>query len=159
MHKYINRLIPPAGANCKLTVAINFSHFLWPLSGADNSNSVYWVFLYITKKSRWQQWEQTILLSIPLVSTLIRGSCLSQIFQTLAITQQAGLPLSAGLDAAARSIHNYNYQQALRCIQNKLAKVYRCIPLLISTLYFLPFVSSSLGLVKNQAHRMCCWKS
>ncbi|ELI8351049.1 protein transport protein HofC [Yersinia enterocolitica] len=67
-----------------------------------------------------QQWEQKLLLRIPLVSTLIRGSCLSQIFQTLAITQHAGLPLTAGLDAALRSINNDTYQQALKSIQKQI---------------------------------------
>ncbi|CNH84678.1 protein transport protein HofC [Yersinia pekkanenii] len=73
-----------------------------------------------------QQWEQRLLLRLPFISTLVRGSCLSQIFQTLAITQHAGLPLTAGLDAALLSINNYAYQQALREIQKQ---IYQGIPL------------------------------
>ncbi|WP_227734193.1 protein transport protein HofC [Yersinia proxima] len=68
----------------------------------------------------YQQWEQKLLLRIPLISALIRGSCLSQIFQTLAITQHAGLPLTAGLDAALSSINNSTYQQALKGIQKQI---------------------------------------
>jgi protein transport protein HofC len=80
-------------------------------------------YLYARRhKSRLQQWEQKLLLHLPLVSTLIRGSCLSQIFQTLAITQHAGLPLTAGLDAALVSINNYTYQHALRHIQNQICQ-------------------------------------
>ncbi|HHL2558393.1 TPA: protein transport protein HofC [Yersinia enterocolitica] len=68
----------------------------------------------------YQQWEQKLLLRIPLISALIRGRCLSQIFQTLAITQHAGLPLTAGLDAALHSINNDTYQRALRNIQKQI---------------------------------------
>ncbi|CNI00353.1 protein transport protein HofC [Yersinia bercovieri] len=71
-------------------------------------------------KARWQIWEQKILLRIPLVSALVRGSCLSQIFQTLAITQHAGLPLTAGLDAALLSASNETYRQALQHIQRQI---------------------------------------
>ncbi|EMJ3156857.1 type II secretion system F family protein, partial [Yersinia enterocolitica] len=78
-------------------------------------------YIYVRRhQTHCQQWEQKLLLRIPLVSALIRGSCLSQIFQTLAITQHAGLPLTAGLDAALRSINNDAYQQALRSIQKQI---------------------------------------
>ncbi|MFV8800223.1 protein transport protein HofC [Yersinia sp. LJYL362] len=78
-------------------------------------------YLYIRRHRRYyQQLEQKLLLRIPLISVLIRGSCLSQIFQTLAITQHAGLPLTAGLDAALRSINNDTYKQALRSIQKQI---------------------------------------
>lgn len=78
-------------------------------------------YLYIRRHRRYyQQLEQKLLLRIPLISALIRGSCLSQIFQTLAITQHAGLPLTSGLDAALRSINNDTYKQALRSIQKQI---------------------------------------
>lgn len=120
-------------------------------------------FYTLRKKSRWQQWEQTILLSIPLVSTLIRGSCLSQIFQTLAITQQAGLPLSAGLDAAARSIHNYNYQQALRCIQKQISQgipLYTTLnqhPLFPAICQQLIRVGEESGSLDVLLEKLACW--
>ncbi|WP_145595405.1 protein transport protein HofC [Yersinia aleksiciae] len=69
-----------------------------------------------------QLWEQKFLLRTPLVSALIRGSCLSQIFQTLAITQHAGLPLTAGLDAALLSVSNDTYRQALLHIQQQITQ-------------------------------------
>lgn len=78
-------------------------------------------YLYARRRqAHIQQWEQTLLLRLPFISTLIRGGCLSQIFQTLAITQHAGLPLTAGLDAALLSINNCAYQQALRHIQQQI---------------------------------------
>ncbi|WP_019211067.1 protein transport protein HofC [Yersinia massiliensis] len=71
-------------------------------------------------KAHWRAYEQQLLLRIPLISALIRGSCLSQIFQTLAITQHAGLPLTAGLDAALLSVSNDSYRQALLHIQKQI---------------------------------------
>ncbi|CNL01838.1 protein transport protein HofC [Yersinia mollaretii] len=78
-------------------------------------------YLHVRRhKTHWQIWEQKILLRIPLVAALIRGSCLSQIFQTLAITQHAGLPLTAGLDAALLSVSNDSYRQSLLHIQKQI---------------------------------------
>ncbi|WP_145483708.1 protein transport protein HofC [Yersinia aldovae] len=74
------------------------------------------------KQPHWQLLEQRLLLHLPFISPLIRGSCLSQIFQTLAITQQAGLPLVAGLKAAALTITNDTYQQALKQIQKQISQ-------------------------------------
>ena len=83
--------------------------------------SLFISYLYLRRhRTYYQQLEQRLLLRIPLISALIRGNCLSQIFQTLAITQHAGLPLTAGLDAALRSINNEIYQQALKSIQKQI---------------------------------------
>ncbi|QHB31431.1 protein transport protein HofC [Yersinia canariae] len=90
---------------------------------AASLTSLFISYLYIRRhRTQCQQWEQKFLLHLPLISVLIRGSCLSQIFQTLAITQHAGLPLTAGLDAALRSINNDTYQQALRSIQKQISQ-------------------------------------
>lgn len=78
-------------------------------------------YLYIRRHQvHWKQREQRLLLRLPFISALIRGSSLSQIFQTLAMTQYAGIPLTAGLDAALMSIHNCSYQQALKHIQAQI---------------------------------------
>ncbi|CNE36178.1 protein transport protein HofC [Yersinia kristensenii] len=78
-------------------------------------------YLYVRKHRTYcQLWEQKLLLRLPLISALIRGSCLSQVFQTLAMTQHAGLPLTAGLDAALHAINNDTYKQALRGIQKQI---------------------------------------
>lgn len=71
-------------------------------------------------KAHWRAFEQRPLLRIPLISALIRGNCLSQIFQTLAITLHAGLPLTTGLDAALLSVSNNTYRQALLHIQKQI---------------------------------------
>lgn len=67
----------------------------------------------------WQEREQAYLLKIPVISGLIRGKCLNQIFNILAMTQYAGLTLPAGLDAAA-TIHHPLYQSALQRIQTQI---------------------------------------
>ncbi|MBJ7222886.1 MULTISPECIES: protein transport protein HofC [unclassified Brenneria] len=67
----------------------------------------------------WRKKEQSGLLRLPVISHLIRGHCLSQIFNVLAMTQHAGLTLPAGLDAAA-TIHHPVYQAAIQQIQKQI---------------------------------------
>jgi len=71
------------------------------------------------QKVEWQKREQRLLLKLPLLSTLVRGHCLSQIFHTLAMTQQAGLTLPSGLSAAA-TLNNPVYRQSLAEIKSRL---------------------------------------
>lgn len=68
----------------------------------------------------WQQREQAILLRLPLISLLVKGNCLSQIFRILTMTQQAGLTLVEGLNAAMLSVSNIFYRQALATIELQL---------------------------------------
>ncbi|UJR55782.1 protein transport protein HofC [Dickeya zeae] len=71
------------------------------------------------QNAQWQQREQRLLLKLPLLSTLIQSHCLGQIFHTLAMTQQAGLTLLSGLNAAA-TVNNLVYRQSLTEIQRQL---------------------------------------
>jgi len=68
----------------------------------------------------WQLREQMLLLRLPLTSRLVTDSCLSQIFQTLAMTQQAGMTLIAGLAAASASMSNLHFQAALNQIREQI---------------------------------------
>ncbi|OMQ22301.1 protein transport protein HofC [Serratia oryzae] len=70
----------------------------------------------------WQRREQAAQLRIPLIASLIKGNCLSQIFRILTMTQQAGLTLVEGLHAATLSVGNLFYRQALEAIQQQLAQ-------------------------------------
>ncbi|MCW6623100.1 protein transport protein HofC [Yersinia ruckeri] len=70
----------------------------------------------IRKKLHWQQREQRFLLRLPLIAPLIQGHCLSQIFRTLSVTQNAGLTLDRGLQAAAMSVNNWHYKKAINHI-------------------------------------------
>lgn len=72
--------------------------------------------------THWQRREQALLLRVPLISSLIKGNYLSQIFHILAMTQQAGLTLIAGLNAAMLSVNNIFYRQALESIEQQLTQ-------------------------------------
>ncbi|GBU11882.1 assembly protein in type IV pilin biogenesis transmembrane protein [Enterobacterales bacterium] len=72
-------------------------------------------------QQRWRWREQSVLLRIPLLRKLVADSCLSQIFQTLAMTQQAGMTLLTGLDAAATTSTNLLFQRAVTGIREQLA--------------------------------------
>jgi protein transport protein HofC len=78
----------------------------------------YWQKLHPLK--HWKLREQMLLLRLPLTSRLVTDSCLSQIFQTLAMTQQAGMTLIAGLTAASASISNLHFQAALNHIREHI---------------------------------------
>lgn len=52
-------------------------------------------------------------LTLPLIGQVIQSQNLMQIFHTLAITQQAGIPLLTGLTASANSIDNRYYQEII----------------------------------------------
>lgn len=80
-------------------------------------------FAYLRKlhpQKRWKLREQKLLLTLPLTSRLVTDSCLSQIFQTLAMTQQAGMTLIAGLAAASASMSNLHFQTALGQIREQI---------------------------------------
>ncbi|ACS84475.1 protein transport protein HofC [Musicola paradisiaca] len=61
----------------------------------------------------WRTLEHRLALKLPLISALIRGHCLSQLFHSLSMTQYAGIPLPAGLSAAS-AINHPLYRHALR---------------------------------------------
>lgn len=72
--------------------------------------------------THWQRREQALLLRVPLISSLIKGNYMSQIFHILAMTQQSGLTLVAGLNAAILSVNNIFYRQALESIEQQLSQ-------------------------------------
>lgn len=82
----------------------------------------YWRWLH--PLADWQQREQAMLLRIPLIASLVKGNCLSQVFRILAMTQQAGLTLVAGLSAAKLSVNIVFYCQALTAIEQQLSQGY-----------------------------------
>lgn len=82
----------------------------------------YWRWLH--PLADWQQREQAVLLRIPLITSLVKGNCLSQVFRILAMTQQAGLTLVAGLSAAKLSVNIVFYCQALTTIEQQLSQGY-----------------------------------
>lgn len=67
-------------------------------------------------KARFQAEIDRWILRLPLIGQLITSSHLTQIFQTLAITQQAGIPLLTGLNSAVNTASNAFYQDSINLI-------------------------------------------
>lgn len=65
------------------------------------------------KRPQWQEHEQKLLLKTPLVAPLWRGQLLSQIYTTLALTQQAGVPLLQGLAAVELTLKPLLWKKSL----------------------------------------------
>ncbi|YCH31310.1 protein transport protein HofC [Erwinia sp. D4-22] len=77
---------------------------------------------YLRKRQPgWQRHEQRCLLRIPLLATLWRGSLLSQIFTTLTLTQQAGLPLLQGLQAVEQTLTPLLWRETVQQLQQRIA--------------------------------------
>jgi protein transport protein HofC len=79
-------------------------------------------FHYLHPQETWQRREQGWLLRLPLVKKLISDGCLCQLFQTLVLTQHAGMTLSAGLSAAESAISNLHYKSAVGELTRQLAQ-------------------------------------
>lgn len=69
-------------------------------------------------KARYQLTIDRQKLALPLLGQVIQSQCLMQIFHTLAITQQAGIPLLTGLSASANTTGNSYYSDIINKIIN-----------------------------------------
>jgi len=64
-----------------------------------------WLLRPLLQRSRrWQMLRPQLLLKVPLLSSLIRGQMLSQIYTVLALTQNAGLPFLQGLESVEQTL-------------------------------------------------------
>lgn len=72
--------------------------------------------------TRWQYIEQHLLLCIPFVSRLHQGHLLTQIYTTLALTQQAGLPLLHGLEVTANTLEQPLWHDTIMDLQSHIAR-------------------------------------
>lgn len=70
----------------------------------------------------WQRLEQRLLLRLPLLSPLWRGSQLSQIYAILQLTQQAGITLLEGLQAAEATLTTRLWREAVAACQQHIAQ-------------------------------------
>lgn len=82
--------------------------------------ALYVRFLHPQEKWRWR--EQSWLLRLPLLKKLISDGCLCQLFQTLVLTQHAGMTLSAGLAAAEAATGNLHYRRAIGLLTQRLSQ-------------------------------------
>jgi protein transport protein HofC len=58
----------------------------------------------LQRSSRWQMLRPQLWLALPMVSGLIRGRMLSQIYTVLALTQNAGIPFLQGLESVEKTL-------------------------------------------------------
>ncbi|OCG24784.1 hypothetical protein A9G22_03630 [Gilliamella sp. App2-1] len=64
-------------------------------------------------KVRYRREIEVIVIKIPFMGKVIQTSCLTQIFQTIAITQKAGIPLLTGLVAAGNTTYYSLYRDSI----------------------------------------------
>ncbi|VEA62684.1 type IV pilin biogenesis protein [Serratia plymuthica] len=86
------------------------------------AGAVFSYFRWLHPQPQWRRREQATLLRLPLIAQLIKGGCLSQTFRILAMTQQAGLTLVEGLNAAALSVDSLFYRQAIETVRQQIAQ-------------------------------------
>ncbi|MEZ3501278.1 protein transport protein HofC [Pantoea sp. KPR_PJ] len=70
----------------------------------------------------WQRREQQLLLRLPLLARLWRGSQLSQIYAILHLTQQAGIPLLQGLQAVEVTLTSRLWRDTVSELQQHIAR-------------------------------------
>ncbi|OTQ57846.1 type II secretion system F family protein [Gilliamella sp. A7] len=75
-----------------------------------------YLFFHYVVKVRYQLIIDKHKLKLPLIGQVIQSQCLMHIFHTLAITQQAGIPLLTGLAASTKAISNYYYRDIIKQI-------------------------------------------
>lgn len=68
-----------------------------------------------------QRREQLLLLKLPLLSSLYRGSQLSLLYTTLSLTQQAGLTLLQSLQALEKTLSSIVWREAIIQLQQHIA--------------------------------------
>lgn len=73
------------------------------------------------KRISWQRSEQRLMLRVPLIARLYRGSQLSQIYITLTLTQRAGLTLLQSLQAVENTLSHCLWREAIVQLQQHIA--------------------------------------
>jgi len=77
-------------------------------------------YLLRQRKPHWQEYEQNLLLRLPLIAPLWRGQVLSQIYTTLSLSQQAGIPLLQGLGAVETTLTPLLWKKVISQITTKV---------------------------------------
>lgn len=76
---------------------------------------------HLRRRPHWQSHEQRLLLRLPLFAVLLRSQRLSQIHTTLALTQQSGIALLQGLEAAEMAMAHPWWQAKLRGVRQHIS--------------------------------------
>ncbi|MDN6110205.1 MAG: protein transport protein HofC [Enterobacterales bacterium] len=91
-----------------------------PLIIGINISAVLLMLLRYQRSPSFRKQTQRMLLRLPIIGCLISTANLSQLFFSLAMTQQAGLPLLKGLDNAAQAQQNPIFRQAVEDVSQNL---------------------------------------
>ena len=74
------------------------------------------------RNPHWKEYEQKLLLKLPLVANLWRGQILSQIYTTLSLSQQAGIPLLQGLAAVEQTLTHLLWKKIISRMATQVAE-------------------------------------
>ncbi len=91
-----------------------------PLIIGINISAVLLMLWRYQRSTSFRKQTQRMLLQLPIIGRLILTANLSQLFFSLAMTQQAGLPLLKGLDNAAQAQQNPIFRQAVEDVSQNL---------------------------------------
>ena len=111
----------------------------------------------------WQLWEQRLMLRLPLFSNLWRGSQLSQIYAILQLTQQAGITLLQGLQAAEATLTTRLWRDAVVELQQHITRgeplhqAMRAHPLFTPLCMQLVLVGEEAGALDTMLARLAEW--
>ncbi|WP_312240251.1 protein transport protein HofC [Pantoea sp.] len=92
-----------------------------PVAAAALSVALGWRKLHKTSAA-WQRREQLLMLRLPLIAPLWRGSHLSQIYAVLQLTQKAGLTLLQSLQAVEETLTPLLWREAVGYLQQHIAQ-------------------------------------
>ena len=74
---------------------------------------LFWLIYHYHLKKSYAPKMDKLILKLPFLNSLIHTLHLTQIFQTLSITQIAGIPILSGLNAVATIMQNYHYRHVI----------------------------------------------
>lgn len=76
----------------------------------------------LQRSPRWQTLWPRIILALPVVSSLVRGQMLSQIYTVLALTQNAGIPFLQGLESVEKTLTNAWWRSVIHQMSDSVAQ-------------------------------------
>ncbi|WP_017348309.1 protein transport protein HofC [Pantoea sp. A4] len=115
------------------------------------------------RSPRWQTGLHRLLLRMPLVGPLWRGSQLSQIYAILQLTQQSGLTLLTGLAAVEKTLTSLHWRDAISTLQKTLAEGNTLHHSMTSSALFTPLchqlirVGEEAGALDEMLNRLAHW--
>ncbi|WP_173632913.1 protein transport protein HofC [Paramixta manurensis] len=152
----------PAFTALVMQLSSGLQQLALPMLLASVASGVLW--RYQRKRSvAWQRREQRLLLRLPLISRLWRGSQLSQIFTTLTLTQRAGLTLLQGLEAVEKTVSGQLWREAIHQLQQHIASGLPLHQALVGHTLFTPLcyqlvkVGEESGALEELLARLAQW--